>query len=789
MVRVPAIDLKLLRDLRRLWAQALAIAVVLACGVMVLLISVGMSGALDRSRTAYYERNAFADVFARATRAPRGLLPEIAAIPGVRVAEARISRFVMLDLPGRVQAATGQIVSLPETGRARLNRPLLTSGRWPDPGAVSEVVVNAPFAEARGFRPGDLFHATLGGKRRTLTVVGTALSPEFIYTIGPGSLMPDHAGHGIIWIPARMAEGAFDMTGAFDDLVIALHRGASEASVIDAVDALLDPYGGTGAHGRADQISHAFLDSEIEGLRVMAWILPPVFLVISIFLVNMVVGRIVALERAEIGLLKALGYSDRAILVHYLLLAGLVALIGVLLGFALGAWLSRVLARMYAQFYDFPELIFGISWTTYALAALAGFGASALGAVRAALSAAWLPPAVAMVPAPPPVFTRGRGDRLLAWLRLPQTDLMILRSLTRWPIRALTTLTGYALGTAILVASGFMPDSMDALMERTFDLAYRQDVILTFGQDAPASAVDSVRRLPGVMQAEGQLWLSATLRNGHRSEDVTLQGLPPGSDLSRLLDDSGAVEPPPIGIMLTDSLLPRLGLSRGAAVEVTLTGRLAHPVKLTVTGTVPQTLGPMAYMSAPAVEALLGRAPRVSSINVTLREDRVDAFHAAVKQAPGLGGAILLSDNRRAFEDTMAANVTVMSLVYILLGGAIAVGVAYNGARIQLSERARELASLRILGFGRWEVSWVLVGEAMVLAVCAQPLGWAIGYGIAWAMTERFSSDLFTLPLVFNPRAFALASIVTLVSALGAVLIVRRRTDRLDLVQVMKTRE
>ncbi len=789
MIRPRAIDLKLLRDLRRLWTQALAIAAVLACGITVLLMSVGMSDALDRSRAAYYDRNAFAEVFARATRVPRTLLPEIRAIPGVGDLEGRVSRMVILDLPGRVRPATAQVVSLPEVGTPRLNRPLLTLGRWPAPGAVDEVLVNAPFAEAQGYRPGDRFAANLGGTRRELTMVGAALSPEFIYTIGPGAMMPDPGSHGILWMPARAAEAAFDMTGAVNDLVLSLGRGASEAAVIERLDHLLDPYGGVGAHGRADQVSHAFLDAEIEGLRVMAYVLPPVFLAISVFLVNMVVGRIVAMERAEIGLLKAIGYADRAILVHYLLLAALVALLGIAMGYTLGAWASRAVAELYARFYDFPELIFGISWASYALAALAGFGAAGIGAARAALSAARLAPSVAMAPPPPPAFSRGPLDRMLGRLRLAQTDMMILRSVTRWPVRAGTSTLGYAFGTAVLVASNFMPESLERLMEMSFDVSNRQDVILTFETDVPADTVEAARRLPGVLQAEGQQVLPVTLANGHRSEDVVLQGIAPGADLSRVLGAEGALEPPEAGILLAETLLPRLGLSRGDTVEITLTGHLPEPVTVAVVGTVPQYLGPMGYMASASVDRLLNRAPRVSSINLTLREDMRDAFHAEIKRAPGLGGAIFLSDNREAFEETIATNIRVMSVIYVLLGGTIAVGVAYNGARIQLSERARELASLRILGFGRWEVSWILVGETMLLACLAQPLGWWIGYRVAALITSEFSSDLYTLPLVLGPAIYAQASVVTLAAALGAVMIVRRRADRLDLVAVMKTRE
>ncbi|TFL16393.1 FtsX-like permease family protein [Jannaschia formosa] len=784
-----ALDLKLLRDLRRLWAQVLAIAAVLGCGVAVLLMSLGMSDALDRSRAAYYEREAFAQVFARATRAPLGLAGELRAIPGVRDVEARVSRFVLLDLPGRVRPATAQVVSLPDAGPPRLNRLVLRSGRWPEPGRWDEVIVDAPFAAAQGYRPGDRFAANLGGARRELTVVGTALSPEFVYTIGPGAMMPDPSGHAVIWMPRRAAEAAFDMTGAFDDAVIALRRGADEASVIAAIDRLLAPYGATGAHGRDRQISHAFLDSEIETLRVMAWILPPVFLLITAFLVNMVMARIVALERAEIGLLKAAGYSNGAVLSHYLLLAGLIASVGIALGLTVGGVLAREMAGLYARFYNFPELIFSMSWTAWALGALAGFAAAGLGATRAALGAARLPPAVAMAPPSPPRFARGAVDRLLSAVRLPQTDMMILRSVLRWPLRAGTAVLGYALGTAILVSSSFFSDSLDGIMERAFDLSNRADVVLSFPRDLPVDVIAAVRDLPGVLQAEGHVYAAVRLSHGHLTEDATIQALPPGSDLTRMLDGTRPAAPPDAGAVLTDRLAARLGVRPGEVLRAELVGLRRDPVALRVAGLVPEVMGATAYMTLSGYDRLLGRPPKISSVAVTLRADGEAAFHRAVKAAPAVGGALLLADNRRAFESTIAQNMTVMATVYVVLGSAIAIGVAYNGARIQLSERARELASLRILGLTRWEVSWVLVGEVLLLALLAQPLGWALGYGIAALMADRFSSEFYTLPLVVEPATFAFASLVSLGASVASVMLVRRRIDRLDLVAVMKTRE
>ncbi|HKL55244.1 MAG TPA: FtsX-like permease family protein [Roseovarius sp.] len=785
-----ALDKKLLRDFRRLWAQALAIALVLACGVAILMTTFGMYGALEDTRAAYYERNRFADVFAAANRAPDSILSEIRAIPGVRQAEARVVKHVILNVPGRLETVTGQMISLPETGAPLLNRPVLRSGRLPDPAATGEVAVNAPFAEANGLRPGDSFTANMGGRKRVLTLTGTLLSPEFIYTIGPGAMMPDAETFGILFVPARVADAAFDMQGAFNDVTLKLDPRAPEAQVIDRLDILLDPYGGTGAHGRDSQTSHSFVDAEIEQLRSTAIILPPIFFGITAFLVGMVIGRIIALERAEIGLLKAIGYSDVEICVHYLMLAGLVAVVGTLLGWAVGTWLSGALARLYAQFFDFPYLIYRVAYDAYAISGLLALASAALGAARSALHAARLAPATAMSPPAPPRFSRGLLDRALSRLRLSQPVMMILRSLMRWPVRSGLTTLGLSLAVAVLVASSFFSDALDTILDKAFYQSNRQDAMLLFSPGLRDDALQDVTNLPGVLMAEGQQFQPATLRHGHLEKDTALEARPPGADLSRIVDAAGQViDAPPGAILLSERLAAHLEARPGDVVAIEFPDGRDEIHHLPVAGLVTQYVGLGAYVDSTTLDRLKRQSPRITAANLLIDDAALPQLHAVLKDTPELSGLVMLTRMRRSFEDTIRRNVTTMTTVYISIAMLITVGVAYNGARIQLSERARELASLRILGFTRGEVSFVLIGETMLLALLAQPLGWALGGVIASALARGSASDLYSVPLVLEPAGFARASLVVLAASLGAALLVRRRLDRLDLVAVMKTRE
>jgi putative ABC transport system permease protein len=504
----------------------------------------------------------------------------------------------------------------------------------------------------------------------------------------------------------------------------------------------------------------------------------------------MVMSRIITLERSEIGLLKAIGYTKTEICLHYLMLAGLIAVVGVIVGWIAGTVLARTMAWQYAEFFNFPYVIFRVSYWVYAAAGLAGLATTSLGATQAALKAARLPPAVAMQPPAPPRFKRSFVDHTMARLHLAQSTVMIFRSLLRWPLRSFLTSLGLSLAVASVIAATFVNDALTEIVDLAFYQTNRQDAMLLFADDVPEAALEDVRNLPGVRQAESQQFHPAILRHGHLSKRIAVDSRRPGNDLSRVMDADGKLlEVPPGGIVLSERLARHLGIDVGQAIEVEFLSGRRETYEVRVTGLIEQYFGLGAYMDFEYMNALFRQAPRVSTVNITLDPLELDALHAAVKETPRITGIVEMNENRQSFQDTIERNVLVMNAIYIVIAILITVGVTYNAARIQLSERARELASLRILGFGRGEVSYILVGELMLIALIAQPFGWLIGAWIANAMVGAFTSDLYSIPLVLKPATFALASLIVLSTAFVSVMIVRRRLDHMNLVSVMKTRE
>ncbi|MES2916853.1 MAG: FtsX-like permease family protein [Pseudomonadota bacterium] len=786
---IPPLRRKVLRDLRRLWAQVLAIALVLAAGVATLILGNGAYASLNETRARYYEDNRFADIFADVTRAPRALLAEIEAIDGVLDAEARIVKLGLLDLPGTVEPASVLFVSLPGGDGAGLNRLYLRQGRLPDPQSAQEIVVSEGFATALRLGPGDRLPVLMNGQRRDLKITGVALSPEFIYALGPGQIMPDPRRFGVVWATRASLEAAFDLDGAFSNVVLKLAPGTNPDRVIETLDRLAARYGGTGASGRKDQISHAFLDAELKQLSAMVKVLPPIFLAVAAMLVNMTLSRLIALEREQIGLLKAIGYSARAVAQHYVEFVLLIAVAGILIGFAAGAWLGAGLAQMYARFFSFPYLVFTRDPQLYGVAALITLAAAVGGALYAVRSVLRLPPAVAMAPPAPAAYRRRMGG-LRRLLRLRQTGVMVARHLMRWPFRTASSTLGVAMSVAILVASLWTFGSINRMIEITFFRTERHDAQIFFGAPAPLAAIFAAAHLPGVMMVEPFRQVSVRISHRALSKKLAITGRPEHPRLSRVLDlDLRPMPMPEAGLVLSEALADALRVRPGDLVTVEALEGRRPTVMLPVSGLSVGYVGLGAAMEIGALNRMMREGAMVSGVSLKIDPSATTAFFAAAKTAPKTELVNVTALMLDRFRQTMAENITIMITVYVVLAGIIAMGVVYNFSRIALSEQGRELASLRVLGFTTAEVSGVLFGELATVVLLAQPLGWLIGYGIGLAMVAAFSSDLFRVPYVVGREVFATASLVVCAAALISAIAIRGRINHLDMIEVLKTRE
>lgn len=787
---VGPLDRKLLRDLWRLKWQVLAIALLIACGVSVTVMAYSAQKALTAAQARYYSDSRFADVFASAKRAPRHLVRELAAIPGVAAVDVRAQQAGLMEVPGLRRPATARVIALPDNERAALNQLVLARGRMPDPARADEAVALKTFLEAAHVDLGDRLSTTIGGRRFSFKVVGAVLTPEYVYVPSPESSMPDDAHQGVFWAPRRAVEQVAGMGGAFNTVALKLRSDASEPAVLAAVDRILAPYGGTPAYGREDQVSNAFLEAEFDELSTSASIIPPIFLLVAAALVHLVLGRMVDVEREQIGLLKAFGYRDLEAAGSYLRLAAAIGLLGAAGGGLLGAWFGAAITDLYAEYMRFPVLEPSFSWAAFAAATAASVCAALLGSLLAVRRAVRLSPAVAMQPPRPPDYRRGVLDRIGLERFLDQPTRIIVRSLERFPVRAVLTAVGLASSLSLLVGAQFLFSSLEKALEHTYYRSQRWSEAVGFGEVRDARAVAEVRRLPGVYAAEPVRMAPARITANGRVEKVAVTGLETGALMSRPLDSQD--RPVPYmgrGVILSRALAAKLGVAPGDQIRLEVTEGRRPAAVLPVTGLAEDFSGLQVHMARSALNRMLGEGDRASGAQLLVAPDLRTDFYRGVDRTPMIVAASSRDDTMANWRMVMAEAFQVSITFYIGFAAAIAFGVAFNTGRIQLAERSRDLATLHVLGFGHGECAYILLGELGLLALVGIPLGFIGGDLFVKLLLSAYERDELRLPSNVSGATYGVALGAYLTAVGLAALVVGRRIWNLDLVAVLKTRE
>jgi putative ABC transport system permease protein len=785
---------KLGRDILHLRGQLAAVALVVAAGVSLFVTLRSMHGYLTGAQADYYRQERFAELFDHLTRAPLSLVERLAGIEGVAIVEPRIVADVLLDVPGLPEPATGRLVSVPGAQRPALNDLYLRSGRYLAPGAGDEVIASDAFARANHLKPGDTLGAVIHGRWQQLRIVGTAISPEYVYEIrGTGDIFPDNRRFGVFWMDRDALSAAFDLKDSFNDLSATLAPGAVEPDVLARLDKALEPYGGLGAYGREDHVSHRFVTDEIAETQVTSLFIPSIFLLVTAFLIHLVLSRLVGMQRDQIAVLKAFGYTSLEVAVHYLELAMVPVGAGAVGGVGLGIWFARGLAGVYARFYQFPRVGFTPDVGILAAGIVVALGAAALGSLSAVRRAMALAPAEAMRPEPPPRFRAGWLEETRLWRLLSPGARTIVRHLGRRPLRALLSIFAIALAVSIVVAGRWGFDAVDWIRRIQFENVQREDVSVILKDPRSSGVLHELQRLPGVIRVEPFRVAPARIRNsrqGNLVERVALLGLSAGGDLRRIVDSElRSHAPPSEGVLLTSYLARRLRVRPGDPLTVEFLERTRRVRQVRVAGLVDEVIGTSATMSLEALHRMLGEGEAVSGAFLSVDRSQARQLYARLKRIPGISTVAVREAAVRGFERTIAESFLISIIVTIGAACVIAFGMVYNGARIALSERGRELASLRVLGFSRREVAGMLLGEQALLTLLALPAGFVLGYGLCALMAWRFRSELFRIPLVISGTTLAFSTLIILGAAVLSGLAVRQRLYHLDLIEVLKTRE
>ena len=787
---LPHLDRKLFRDLRRLKGQAIAVALVMACGLAMMIMARSLIYSLDDTRADYYRTNRFAEVFASLKRAPNNLTEQITALPGVTGVQTDIAGQVTLDLPGLDEPASGLVRSLPDYGEPELNRLFLRRGRWLSPGSRGELLVGEAFAVANKLEPGDPLTLLLNGRRQVFRIAGIVLSPEYIFESRPGAALPDNRTYGIFWMPYKEVATAWELYGAFNHVSLALAPGASPEAVAAALDQLLKPYGGLGAYGRKDHPSHIRVSDEIRVLRILSIGFPAIFLSVAAFMTNAVLTRLLALQREQIAILKAFGFSNRQIVTHYLKFAGVIGLGGTVCGAISGILLGRWMVKLYELFFRFPDLSFRLDRSALLIAVGVGIIAMVAGVFGAVRKAARLPPAEAMRPEPPASYRPAFVERAGIGRFFSHSFRIAVRNLERRPVQALLTVAGLALATSLLILPNTFKAGIANILDYQWDVVQRQDLNIGLAEPSSGRIIHELERLPGVIHVEPARSAAVRIHFHGVSRLIGLRSLDPGATHSRATDSSGhEISPPADGLIVSAKLAQVLGAKVGDQLVVeALEGR--RPVRtMTLAALAEDFTGIAAYLDRPALNRFLGEGDIITGASFTIDMNHRAEFLHAIKGIPRISAIAIKETMRRSFRETTAQSMGMLQTLYLTFAVIVSFGVIYNNARISLAERARELATLRVIGMTQREVGAVIVTELAILALLAVPLGLLLGTGFATVIVRSVNTETVRVPLVFTSYTYTFAVIVIVVASALSGMVVLRKLKQLDLIGALKAPE
>lgn len=789
------LDKKLLREIRFNAGSLLVVVVIIAFGAG---SYVGMGSAqrvLETSQAAYYNAYRFADFWVDVKKAPLTEIERLAELKGVEIVQSRVVFDIILDLPDQPRPVNGRLISFPEQRDAStLNDLFLIRGTGFSRDRDEELIVSDSFALAHDLGPGDQIHLILNRRREAFTIVGTCVSPEYVYMVrGEGDLMPDPEHFGVLYVKERYARDVLDFQDACNNVVgrFASISPSQQKTLLGDIETRLEPYGVFSAILRERQASNRFLTDEIDGLRVSAVIMPLIFLAVSAMALSVLLRRLVERQRVTIGTLKALGYSNARLFRHFIFFGLIVGFVGGLIGCVIGIGLRQSMINLYAEFYHFPKYII----EAHPELMLQAVGISVLfavvGALRGARRVLRLQPAESMRAKPPEkghaiVLERWRG----LWRRLDFKTHLALRDVFRNKGRTISGVASATIACSILIMMFSMFDAVHFMVAFQFEHTNRGNATIGMRDARNAGALFEGRNMPSVIYAEPTLGVVCDMRNGRFSRRQSILGL----DQPHILTvprDAGLqpIEIPSEGLVLSKKLASILHVAAGDTVELKPIRGQPQPRTAFVSGIVDSFIGIDCYASIGYLSEVIDQPASVNGIQARIDENARPAFFAAVKDLPNAQGLSLNRDAQANIEETFVKSLRYSIGVMILFAGVIGCGSLINLATVEIGDRTREISTLRVLGYHPREIAGVYLRQNAVIFGLGLLAAIPLGYFLVVALSRAYDTELFRMPVIFRWQAVGWSLLISAMFVVIAQVVVVRKIQKLDWLEGVKVKE
>lgn len=784
------LDRKILRELRQLRAQVLTIALLVICGLAMMISTRISYESLHESRATFYREYHFAEIFAEFHAAPYSLATRLRQIPGLRVLDERLVTEGLIEVHDLAEPAVGRILSLPADQQPRLNQIFIREGRLPREAQNTEVFLHEGFAEAHQLKIGDHITALVKGQRMRLLIVGIGLSPEYVYALHSGVPLPDDRHFAVLWLTEGALARLMRLQDSFNSLAVTLDGSRSAELVKQDLGEILRPYGNRGIHDRDRLPSHMFLEDELTEQRTLSIISPLIFLSIAVFLIHVIMSRLIHTHRPQIAALKALGYYDREIAWHYSKLIGVMMLFGTVPACGFGIWLGRVIVKLYQQFFRFPELMVVIDPGTLLLAFAIGIGSGVLGGLTAVRSILRLPPAEALKAPVPPAYHAIFLDSLGFKRQWHVTTRMTFRNLMLRPLRLGLTVLGMAAALAIMISSGSLKDMVDFLLNAQFQHIQHEDISITLQRPVSIHGLQEMMGLPGVLRVEGYRVSAIRLHYQHRQKETVLLGWPESSELRQRVNTNLEKVPLPAqGIFLSRFFQTDWHLAPGDIIEVEILEGAFPRRFMTIAGFSDDLMGTTVHMRLDDIWKILDEKPAYNMICLKVDPLRLAPLYYRLNQYPLVATISLREAMYKGFYESMGGLLEFSTGLLIFFAFIIAVGLIYNTVVMNFSERSHEMATLSVLGFDHIFLFLLLMDVVLIqVFLCLIP-GAYLGYKITGWLTGSMRTDTLSLPTLVRWPTYAIGITTMLLALLFSAWNLYRLIRNLSLTEALKSKD
>ncbi len=783
---------KLLNFIKHNKGQYAAATAVVVVGIMVYISLQTTYYNLSQSQSKFYRENNFADYYFQVVKAPEAVTKQISSIPGVKRVTGRIQKDVPIFKTNQ-DRATARLVSYTLPMDDELNRITLEKGRSfaaSQSGSSVEAVVDPKFGPANGISWGDTITVVVDGKERFVNIVGSANSPEFIYPMKDAAdILPDPAKFGIFMLENRQAQQLLDMDGQINQVLIEFLPGSDQTRIVESVEDILKPYGMLTSYPRKYQLSHAVLQAKLDGIGSVALYIPAIFLLMAAVIQFIILRRMVKTQRTQIGVMKALGYNNSQIMMHYTLYALAVSSVGAVLGIALGNLMAGGISDLFSFYFNLPGGLKSFDLGTIINALTLSVGIGMVAGLTGSRGVLYIQPAEAMRPEPPRSSSRSWLEKWPAlWGAFSPGWKMTLRNIGRNRGRFTVTVVGVMFAVSLLIIAFFYNDAVDYMMKKYFYQGETYDITVRFNSVVSEDELINISRLDGVRCVEAFMEVPVKIHFRGKGEDEILLAYPENMNMKKLQGENGQlIRVPGEGIIINQRTADKLGIIVGDQVEVEtlMTTGPIHIETAYIAGVTQQLFGGGSYINLDQANRILGERHAATGAMIDVQADKIDEIQNQLDGMLGIASVLSRQKEIQIFQEEMSAVTGAMSII-IFFAVVLGFAIIYNASVINFSERRRELTTLRVMGFTLHEISALMLKENILLMVGGIILGLPFGKLMVKSYVESAATEQFTLPVIIYPATYLFSAIGGIIFVMVAHYFAVRGIRELDLVATMK---